>query len=344
MPSPAFPAQGRGPVRRSAQPGPWLAFKRLTWYRLLRHLRKARDRRHPEATVLVFEGQGQEASDRIRALLDGPEPCMIARFGGVEMSAIQNFLATQAPGRLDQRLARYLRGESGPWWWDDRTARRMIGQAGFFPADPEHLERFARLALEDYRQVDLLGSWLADEARLPGAWRPVRVPLVDLEPYRHPDPWSDALEGRRVLVVHPFEKTIRSQYGRRQDLFRDPRVLPAFELLTFPAVQSIAGDCAFEDWFAALDWMKRGIAALDFDVAIIGAGAYGMSLAAFIKRDLGRKAVHLGGASQILFGIKGKRWDEWPDYAEGLYNDAWVRPAPEEMPPAGGKVEGGCYW
>jgi hypothetical protein len=324
--------------------GPWSRVKRLTWYRTLRHLRKFRDQHFDRVEPLVFDLAGQEASDRIRALIEGPAPCMIARFGGVEMGAIQNYLATQAPGRLDQRVLRYLSGQSAPWWWDERTARRMIGQAGFFPVDPEHLERFARLALEDYRQVDVLGSWLPDETRLPGAWKPCRVPLVDLEPYRHAEPWSAALEGRKVLVLHPFEKSIQSQYGKRKALFKDARVLPDFELVTFPAVQSLAGDCPFEDWFAALDWMKQGIAALDFDVAIIGAGAYGMSLAAFVKRDLGRKAVHLGGASQILFGIKGKRWDEWPEYAQALYNDAWVRPAPEEMPAAGRRVEGGCYW
>ena len=34
-----------------------------------------------------------------------------------------------------------------------------------------------------------------------------------------------------------------------------------------------------------------------------------MPLAAFIK-SIGKKAVHLGGSTQILFGIKGERWDE----------------------------------
>jgi hypothetical protein len=208
-----------------------------------------------------------------------------------------------------------------------------------------HLERFARLALEDCQQVDLLGSWLPDESRIPFAAMPCRVPLPDLEPYLHADPWSAALAGRKVLVVHPFDATIRSQYGNREALFKDPRVLPKFDLVTFQAVQSIAGDCPrFPDWFAALDWMKQGIAALDFDVAIIGAGAYGMSLAAFIKRDLGRKAIHMGGASQILFGIRGHRWDTIPEYAQGLYNDAWVRPAPTEKPAGADRVEGACYW
>jgi hypothetical protein len=329
----------------SARPQLWFTCKRLTWYRLLRHLKKFRDRHYPRPVVLEYDLSGQAANDQIRALIERPAPCMIARFGGTEMSAIQNYLGVQKPGRLFQRVRRYLRGESGPWWWDDRTIRSMIRLSGFFPSDPEHLERFSIMALEDSKQLDLLGSWLPDEVRFPYAVRPCRVPLMDLEPYRHANPWSEALAGRKVLVIHPFERTIASQYANRKALFRDPRVLPAFDLVTFPAVQSLAGDCPrFKDWFAALEWMEQGIAALDFEVAIIGAGAYGMALAAFIKRDLGRKAIHLGGASQILFGIRGKRWDDIPEYAQDLYNEAWVRPSLEEKPVAAERVEGACYW
>jgi hypothetical protein len=322
---------------------PFTTLKRLTWYRLLRHLRKARDRRFPPQAPVAFDLRGPAANERIRRLLEAPEPCMIARFGNNELRTVQNHLSVQAPSSLGHKLSTYLRGEGGPWWWDARTAREMQVGAGFYPPSPANLERFARLTLEDCREIDLLGSWLPAEAELTGL-RAARVPLIDLEPYFHPDPWSEALRGRKVLVVHPFVKSIQGQYGKREALFKDPRVLPAFELQTFQSVQSIGGDCAqFGDWFQALAWMQEGIAALDFEIAIIGAGAYGMPLAAFIKRELRRKAVHLGGATQILFGIKGRRWDAWPAHA-ALYNAAWTRPLEEERPAAAGKVEGGCYW
>ena len=50
--------------------------------------------------------------------------------------------------------------------------------------------------------------------------------------------------------------------------------------------------------------MEDGIAEIDFEVALIGCGAYGLPLAAHVKR-LGKKAVHLGGATQNLV------WDNW---------------------------------
>jgi hypothetical protein len=136
-----------------------------------------------------------------------------------------------------------------------------------------------------------------------------------------------------VLVIHPFEASIRKQYEKRAVLFEDPRILPAFTLKTLKAVQSIGENPkGFETWFDALDWMCARVREIEFDVALIGAGAYGLPLAAYVK-GLGKKAVHLGGASQIMFGIKGKRFDQWPEYQK-LYNEHWTRPLPEETPAA----------
>ena len=116
------------------------------------------------------------------------------------------------------------------------------------------------------------------------------------------------MAGRKVLVVHPFADTIRSQYARREKIFENPDMLPQFDLQVYRSVSSFSGiKTNFKDWFEALDKMKSDIAKLDFEVALIGCGAYGFSLAAFIKRDLGRTAIHLGGVTQILFGIKASR-------------------------------------
>ena len=88
--------------------------------------------------------------------------------------------------------------------------------------------------------------------------------------------------------------------------------------------------------------MEQEALNLDFDVAILGCGAYGFPLAARFKRA-GKKAIHLGGATQIFFGIKGKRWDDMPFFSE-MYNDAWVRPLSSETPTKAKSVEDGCYW
>lgn len=167
--------------------------------------------------------------------------------------------------------------------------------------------------------------------------------LEDMEPYDYDKPWSMALSGKKVLVVHPFAKSIELQYAKRKLLWDNQNVLPDFELKTIKAIQTIAGEkSSFNNWFEALDYIKKRMDETDYDVAIIGCGAYGFHLAAHAKRT-GHVAIHLGGATQILFGIKGKRWENIPEVSK-FFNEHWVNPLPEETPMNKDKVEGGCYW
>ena len=58
-------------------------------------------------------------------------------------------------------------------------------------------------------------------------------------------------------------------------------------------------------------------------MAMIGAAAYGMPIAQRIKAQLNRSALVLGGASQLLFGIRGQRWGATLD---GVSNERWMFP------------------
>jgi len=288
---------------------------------------------------------GQVASEVIQAKIAAPEPCMIGRFGGVEMATLMYYQSIHQKSQFWlQKSWAYIRGETRPFWWDHNIQKKMRYNAGFFPAEPPYLERFCEQMLQDIQAIDILGSWLPEERFLREQMpRVITVRLQDLEPYYHEHPWSEALAGKTVLVVHPFAETIQKQYQKRELLFANPNILPEFTLKTFKAVQSIAGnECGFPDWFAALEWMCNQIAQIEFDIAIIGAGAYGLPLAAHVKR-LGKKGIHLGGATQILFGIRGKRWDDDPFFQQ-FFNDHWVRPDPKETPANFQLVEGGCYW
>jgi hypothetical protein len=120
------------------------------------------------------------------------------------------------------------------------------------------------------------------------------------------------------------------------------------------AVQSLGGyNKGFETWFDALDWMKSEMDKEEYDIALIGCGAYGFPLAAHAKRT-GHQAVHLGGALQLLFGIRGKRWEKdcFVSDASGrpiftyssLFNPYWVRPSLDETPQTASSVEGATYW
>lgn len=282
-----------------------------------------------------------ETQNLIRNLLLSDVPCMIARFGSVELQAVVDSLCKPTA----KNALRFVKGQIPAWGYSSSTMRTMHINAGFFPATPKMLDRFGRLMLECMPLVDLLGSWRPEEAVvMPYMPAVVRAPLYALEPYYFDNPWTPALEGKKVLVVHPFEDTIRKQHeaGRYEHLFADKRLTPQYELQTLKAVQSIACNkpAEFDDWFQALDWMKAEIGKRDFDIAIIGCGAYGFPLAAYVKQ-MGKKAVHLGGAVGILFGILSNSVET---NQNSLVNEFWVRPSKAETPFNYNIVENGRYW
>lgn len=264
------------------------------------------------------------------------EPFMAARFGNTELSVITSVLKNRICGRSEENDERF-----------DKWFTRLGEGAGFFPVEDKLADPFTDLMLKACKSVDLLGMWhchmedFVIEEYLPQADLTF---LFRLEPWRCQEPWSRALKGKKVLVIHPFEESIQKQYQKRELLFPGTEVLPEFDLLTLKAVQTVAGekDERFETWFDALQYMFDEAMKKDFDIAIIGCGAYGFPLAAKLK-NAGKQAIHLGGVTQIMFGIKGKRWVECPTYRVP-FNEAWEYPLESETPKNSQKVEESCYW
>lgn len=289
----------------------------------------------------------QESNRAIFDMIKAGKPKMISRFGTPESRCLLNYLeivASRKTGALAKMDAAF-KGSSAYWKDDVRNDLRDL--VGFFPATDEMLERFSAFYIEQVKKIDAVGIWgfVPGETFLIQKYCPhalVYDPAA-LEPYFFDEPWSMALEGKKVLVIHPFSESIRQQYAKRTLIFENDKVLPAFELITIKAVQSIAGNkTAFKNWFEALESMQAQIDAIDFDVAIIGAGSYGLPLSAYVK-EKGKISVHIGGATQILFGIMGNRWLDHPVISK-LYNDHWTRPMAEETVKDASKVEGACYW
>ena len=293
-----------------------------------------------------------KASELVFNLLASGKPCMIARYGAFELASVVNYLGVK---NAQHSCLKYISGKSPQWWWDKRLMKFMQSNAGFFPSTEENLMRFGEMMVEDSKQLDILGSWLPDEQIMIKGLKLnlTKVTLLALEPYWSKNPWSRVLEGKKVLVIHPFASLIEQQYKeKREILFDDKQVLPKFDLKTIKAVQSLGGDCEYSDWFEALDSMKKQMDATDYDIVLLGCGAYGFPLAAHAKR-MGKQAVHLGGALQLLFGIRGRRWDN-PNYGiqefgkqntyKTLFNSFWVYPSNGLVPSKATQVEGGCYW
>lgn len=278
----------------------------------------------------------EDTNKKIGKMIESGEPFMVARFGNTELSVMTSVLKRRLFGNTSEIDARFQK------WFHN-----LQELSGFFPNKPELAEEFTDLMLECCREVDMLAMYHChmDDYVITEYMPQVKVTYLNhIEPWRCKEPWTAALKGKKVLVIHPFDESIRSQYQRRELLFENPDVLPEFELETLRAVQTIAEekDERFETWFEALEYMYQKAMKIDFDIAIVGCGAYGFPLSAKLKKA-GRQVVHMGGATQILFGIKGRRWIDNPR-SEVVFNDAWVFPKESETPQNSKAVENHCYW
>lgn len=259
---------------------------------------------------------------------------MIARFGTVELSFIKAF---------DFRMKKIY----------DNILNILENNAGFFPHNKDLGFKFVDLMKESMKEVNIL---LTQCIRLEDYYIKHYMPNVtalshirNIEPQSFPNhPWTVALQGKKVLIIHPFADTIKKQYAKRTLIYPNTNILPKFKTLyILKAVQTIAGtkDTRFNTWFEALEYMYKEALKYEFDIAIIGCGAYGFPLAAMLKKA-GKSVIHMGGATQSLFGIKCKRFDEANDYnnIRRFYNDHWTYPSKEETPSNKKSVENGCYW
>lgn len=233
----------------------------------------------------------------------------------------------------------------------DSFMKTFCHNTGFFPNDKKKMIQFSQLMRDTTRDIDLMGirhdPMGEYEAAFYGSKSLQYCEVEAIEPFFASTPWTSALAGKKVLVIHPFDKSIPSQYKKRKLLFPGRDVLPEFELIMQKSVQTMCfnKDERFSDWFEALQYMYDEAMTKNFDVALIGCGAYGFPLAAMLKRA-GKIAIHLGAVVQLIFGIRGARWENFggEKYRNMLANPAWVRPDESERPEGFQRIENAAYW
>ena len=300
----------------------------------------------------------QQANDLLYDALKDGNPFMLTRYGSIEMCVTNSYRMRQDSRNMISKLWEFVTDKTDLPWYDDLFYLPISRNAGVFNPTPSILDRFAERYLQDSKLIDMLMSVNYKEKFMPLKDTCKFIHFESVYPYFVERPWTRILKGKRVLVVHPYAETIRKQYANRDKLYENKEILPEFELITLKAVQSSAyAEVPFKDCFEALKYMEDEISKIQFDICLLGCGAYGLPLAAHVKR-LGKQAIHMGGGVQLLFGILGKRWEQeyvqkpWghntpfkinTNYVD-LKNEYWTYPGIDEVPKQAKSVEGGCYW
>jgi len=277
------------------------------------------------------------------------KPFFIGRNGSTEMETLHFWYNYRSkgipyPGELLVRLQRY---------------------SGIFPATPVSYDRWAKEYVESLRELDgLAAGWYKPYATIEEtlldnyAPHAFRMPLRSLEPY-YVEPakrWTASLAGKPVVVISSFAETIRAQtqfadVSKIWESVESPETILNstiwIPIRTYfpPAISQ--GDSTgwareITNWEDAVSSIVKKVLATGASTAVIGCGGLGMIIGARLKRS-GLNVILMGGAIQVLFGIKGARW-ETHNIISKFWNSAWVYPSSAETPSNAYAIEGACYW
>jgi hypothetical protein len=312
--------------------------------RILKKLRKIYREKHGISSGLIKSLDKINISvEQYNTLLSNAiktqTPFMVSRFGSAEINWFLNYKILSK--NILWRYKAFITLEID----DYIKEKSIINDMTFLPTNIQATSNYIREVDSSIPQIDVLGSWLYQEqSSVIKFQKNTRfIYLGHLEPYYSNSPWSTSLKGKKVLVIHPMKSSIEAQYRKREKIFSNTDILPEFTLEVLQA--PYFDDPRFGSWGKIMEFYKKEVLKYNFDVAILGCGSWGMPLAAYIKK-MGKVSVHLGGSTQLLFGIIGSRWETlWPEFRElNLVNEHWVRPQPEETPNWASGYDKNSYW
>jgi hypothetical protein len=292
-----------------------------------------------------IEQGSAEIVNAIKAALARNEGLLVGRNGTIELETLFFKLFQSKPGQI----------------YPSAIQRQIELNAGVFPPTQASLDRWVFSMVEAIRNCDVLvAGWYkpleTQEQMLLETTNKLapRIPLRSLEPY-YVEPskrWTSLLQGEKVAIVNAFAKTAVSQTNRRDEIWpvATETLLPAnVEWIPFrtgysPALAQGSAEWPPEisSWDVAVSHLVRQIKQSGCRIALIGCGGLGMVLGSELKKQ-GVIAIVMGGALQVLFGIKGTRWASH-SVIQHFWNDAWIYPAANETPNGAWRIENGCYW
>lgn len=294
---------------------------------------------------MAIEKGAEDIRKTIETALQKKEGALIGRNGTIELETLLFRLYSAAPNQQ----------------YPSHMTKRLELHAGIWPPEKHSVDKWVFHLLEAIRLSDVLvAGWYEPlkeaEKRLLGVTNTIapQIPLRSLEPYYVAPElrWTQLLAGQRVAIVSSFTKTCIEQIEKREEIWpiETESLLPLnvewvpIQTGYAPALAKGTAEWSsdIQSWDVAVSSIVRKVVQSKASIALIGCGGLGMLIGAELKKQ-GVIAIVLGGAIQVLFGIKGQRWATHSVISH-FWNDAWVWPKPSETPRGAQLIEGACYW
>jgi len=263
-------------------------------------------------------------------------PSAFGKIGGTEGKAIT---FANKPVRKIIKRNRY-----------NRYRNKLYFKSGVFPNSNRIFDKFITYFTQEVLpEMDGLCNWRGkSDDQLAKAFAPKAQALswesLEIGGMTKPSSWIGSLANQRVQVITSLVNTIEAQRKRLDSVWPEQpwmHCLKNVQSIECPQYAHLTPPVD-KDWFAALARLCETIDNHEYDVCIIGAGAWSLPLAVHAKKR-GKVGIHMGGALQLMFGIKGNRWISG-DRINHVLNPSWTYPFKEDTPPSFEGTEDAAYW
>lgn len=281
----------------------------------------------------------EQDSEKICRLLQKSGGVLIGRFGTIEMEVWGKPTDKKLHSILEKNAGIFPQDNIQNWILDYEKAAKEADS----------------LAIGWYRPTSGLEQFLLKKIN----WSGEKTCLRALEPYyvTEKNRWTKLLENKKVCIVSSFTQSIQTQIQKGETkIWKNLKgsiwpsgVKWSFIQTGYSPITS-QGRGSWSDitgkeilsWKDAVNSVVEDVCKTESEYVIIGCGGLGMCIGAELKRR-GKKCIVMGGAIQILFGVKGRRWENHSVISYFCTED-WIWPSREETPGAADLIEHGCYW
>ena len=221
----------------------------------------------------------------------------------------------------------------------------LYTSAGIYIEDETDFQNWSEMYINAIKNTNFLLQWSnADKKLLSKIKRKDNISksFIGLEPFTlGKNGWHYFLKDKKVLCISPFSKSIQANIKNYSFIWNNAHIGKVYTIqASYPEILEGKNPT---NWQIKLDKVIDQINKVDFDVATIGYGGFSLIIGDYI-RNLGKTSIHLGGSNQILYGIKGKRWDKNFEAYSWYGGNYWIRPSKNEIPKFNKMLEGGAYW
>ena len=231
----------------------------------------------------------------------------------------------------------------------------LDNNAGIYYKNEADIKRYNTYYSNALKNSDALACWtdnilkeqsyFIEKYKLPKLHYQVIEPFYQIE--KNIIPFTHYLNDKKILIISPFIDSFIEQMDKQFKLYKNTNIfLPKQKFVYYKSLNTSAGNRieGHSNWMHTYLQMIKEIKELDFDVALVSCGGYGLPICNYIKEHMNKSSIYVGGGLQLFFGVIGNRWLSDPDWRQRIFESPSDFIRPKEIQKNSEKVENSCYY